>query len=887
MRLFLYIGDKQVDLDEKSFILMNFTMEDTDNPAIVRNSFSKQIKLKGTPRNNEVFSHIYRSDHITTDSSFNAMVKTPFTLYNELSEVVESGYIHLDDITLDGNGQPEYNVTFYGGLGSFFYSLSYDAEGNRRSLADLDFLAGGEDELDFTINKDSVKAAWTRIKTRPASISQLWDVLNFAPAYNGIPTQDFSANKAIVNASSAGLTTSQSGYTTKSGMTLVSLTESHTEWEVKDLRSYFQRPVVSVKAVMEAISNPDNNGGYEVEWDNFTNDPYFKDAWMTLPLLNTINGMDGRIEAFYDLPTDRIMSSDYILNVPVTPAPSNKEMSVDVDFRPTIGRSSAPICYLGFWSVANGKVYANAMLMQVIGYNSSNQVVSASEVHSFQSEVKDTTMTTAQIMSALSYTATGSAQAGPEHIGFFHEEGEWSESIHMSVTGANIAKVGLRIAVGCIRNDFTTGTNAFKVFYDEEQEFTSVGTALGRLADYRVTAGEGGTGIGVVYYGPSVLRSGGLVHKRDLLTGEKTPAEYLISYAKMFGLKFCYDKTTKKVSIMQRKNFFRNNVVDLTKRVDLSRERKITPVIFSKKWYLFTLPHRGEWADYYRTIYANEYGQMRVDTNNQFNADSQSVMDGNAFSGAAEVLERGRYYNTIVKSGKTIPSVFVDGGKYLLYSSAGATLELNITPVGTDATITYKNTKFNGYDAISKAQFHDADQKSYDERDTLLLFLGTDTTGAYSDYALTDDTSLMMQMNENVPCWNLNAAQEHPSDAVGSIYPMFGRDMVTRGTIVNSLEFGSPKEYCRPDIKGVNSNAFVYGSQWRSFLVDQFNVDTSRMTCHVDLSGMQVGEEMLRDFYWFDDSLWMLNRIVDHSITTIGTTQCEFIKVMDRNNYLR
>ena len=45
-KISLYIADQKVDLDNNSFILFNYTMEDLSNPTIVKNSFSKQITLK-------------------------------------------------------------------------------------------------------------------------------------------------------------------------------------------------------------------------------------------------------------------------------------------------------------------------------------------------------------------------------------------------------------------------------------------------------------------------------------------------------------------------------------------------------------------------------------------------------------------------------------------------------------------------------------------------------------------------------------------------------------------------------------------------------------------------------------------------------------------------
>jgi len=42
---------------------------------------------------------------------------------------------------------------------------------------------------------------------------------------------------------------------------------------------------------------------------------------------------------------------------------------------------------------------------------------------------------------------------------------------------------------------------------------------------------------------------------------------------------------------------------------------------------------------------------------------------------------------------------------------------------------------------------------------------------------------------------------------------------------------------------------------------------------------------MLRRFYWFDNAIWRLNTITDWNISSYAPTKCEFVKVMDVNNY--
>ena len=192
-KISLYIADQLVDLDDQSFILFNYQMDDLSNPTIVKNSFSQQITLKGTPANNKIFGGSFRLDRRIGNSGgnsgvdFNASQKTPFVIYNEMSEILQSGYVKLDSVSRVG-ADIQYKITLYGGLGSFFYALSYDENGNKRTLADLDYLgtSNPDAELDFAITKEAVQEAWRRLQ-QDQTASPIWDIINFAPAYNGIP----------------------------------------------------------------------------------------------------------------------------------------------------------------------------------------------------------------------------------------------------------------------------------------------------------------------------------------------------------------------------------------------------------------------------------------------------------------------------------------------------------------------------------------------------------------------------------------------------------------------------------------------------------------------------------------------------------------------------
>jgi hypothetical protein len=131
----LYIDGKKADLTTEISVPMNYELEKLSNPTIIKNNFSKTIQLHNTPNNANIFSYYYKMDKIVAGSGFDANKRIPFELFRD-GDLIESGYLQLNNIKYKNNCYT-YEITLYGGLGDFFYNLSYDAEGNDLSLATL------------------------------------------------------------------------------------------------------------------------------------------------------------------------------------------------------------------------------------------------------------------------------------------------------------------------------------------------------------------------------------------------------------------------------------------------------------------------------------------------------------------------------------------------------------------------------------------------------------------------------------------------------------------------------------------------------------------------------------------------------------------------------
>lgn len=391
----LYINNKKVDLE--SSIDFSFTYEsiNTQQPDAIKNTFSKTISLKGTSNNNDIFNHYYKLDRFGNDV-FDAKKRIPFELLNN-GEMVESGYLSLDSINYK-QGQIIYNVTLYGGLGDFFYTLAYNEEGEEKKISDLYFgFSDGNASTDepiskanetdrrvlFDLNKEYLTESWNRIisqrntddylgKTKKSV--GLQDNIVPIPTYSGF-YEDFDSNKALLDVNYISDETNtniinnglDNSHAFNDRWYVAESTRDIDEWEARDFRANKQRLGIKTSVILDAISNPDNNGGYNVEWDDKIKlTSYYKDSYVMIPRItkNDIIEIGGRKIPFninflsefksgtYDTiinaykPQIPLSASRYTPLTTLTDIPTDlKTLNVNFTFYPQIHNNNISLVY--------------------------------------------------------------------------------------------------------------------------------------------------------------------------------------------------------------------------------------------------------------------------------------------------------------------------------------------------------------------------------------------------------------------------------------------------------------------------------------------------------------------------------------------------------------
>lgn len=320
MRLHLLINGQEAELSKDALVLLTYQSADAEKPAAVKNSYSQGVVLPHTPTNDGIFGHLLRSD-FRAGTAFNPLARTPFEIRNDLQEVIVSGYLKLNT----ASGDKGYDVTLYGGLGGFIYALMYKADGTKRTLADMEW---------NTWNSGWVTPDDETFSTTPQGLAYRYnDGLNeqdcyaFAPFDEGIPEEGFDADKQVKvgldwNSSDIltrvmveGKTYYPKGYPSDNTVQ-INFSGKHSSWEMQEFRMQQQRPLWSIRAFLEAISQDFNNGGYEVYIDPlFEESPFVRKGWVTCKLGWDKYATSQSSSSLADILRDTKSPAEYLLSI--------------------------------------------------------------------------------------------------------------------------------------------------------------------------------------------------------------------------------------------------------------------------------------------------------------------------------------------------------------------------------------------------------------------------------------------------------------------------------------------------------------------------------------------------------------------------------------------
>lgn len=927
----LYLGNERVEWSKTPDILLTYERTDYTNPTLTKNSYSKTITIDGTPNNNNIFNHIWNLERVMDDdfTLFNPSQRVDYELYND-DEIVSKGYAKLDSIKRNGY-KLEYNITLYGGLGSFFYNLAYDANSdNEKTLADLNYMGTSDpdNEFNFEINKETVKEAWDRLKmTIPSGettgstvinrgLVSKWDYINFIPVYGGSP-DDFAADNILINTrdltnnlvrytNNNGLTsgtfplTNGNEYGTKNGYLAGTMTRALNEWQTRDIRSYLQIPALSVKGLFKAISDPINNGGFNVVLDEdffSRNNPYYEKGWITMPLMDTTTNKDAFSSAVTwtlgqreNIASSRTSIAKVEMVDTFQTTPNTIEMTFEVHMQADASASTWDNIYLSNDGGDDDDPY-NVLLIQFY-VNKTNDLTTPNPFVASKKIVLETKYN-GHYWTGFSGTNSMPDNSMPWEYHFGHfvnrgggdfvwtdDEGSTLIKITMDLNDCNIIPMIGYFSKHMFSNIRKGGRGW------ETQNINSDSMML-LWKDNPVNINSK-----IIYDGTGSIRSFKDMTKNTVITLEGTPADWLLSYCKLFDLFFEKDKYSDTIYIKMRNNWYKNEIVDLQDKIDYSKQYDITPLTFETKWYTMAYGEReGQFLDKYKNKHKTDFGKQQINTNYNFDAESIELLEDNQFQNGLTALEKSNYYNHKVDANdEVVPTFLYDWTEVKYFNSNMDTSSRQIAlPSNVSLTVLNPKIKDEFYDIMPKLQFHDSEQKPTEFGGVLCFYNGMVDTGN-ENYWLTDDLDEMLLDGDN-PCW-LYTKSEYDVSGENRIaillnnLPEFGRYVVHNDIITTDWNIGRTKELFVPYYKfDVRKTPTIYDNFWRSYINDLYSVNTRKVDIYVNMDTNDCNEFMKR-FYWWDNCLWVCTKINDYDVALNRSTLCSFTKVNDKANYL-
>lgn len=287
-----------LELDQsKIYTSFTLSLKDTDieNPTGIFTNYSKTFVVDATKTNKRIFDYIDNIQSlITGKKQYDCIIK-----HNGF--LLDKGFIRIEEYS-----NKQFKCTFYSDLNLLFNKLKYNDDGTNRLLSDLYYgfykydnktnnyvlLDKGTEQSGFyTWNADYIKKSWEVLtqeqKYKEAPNKALYKNITAAPLYTGY-FDDFDNKSCIMyNAHhNAWLNSIFNLPQTSGSWSIFEYPRDMEQFECRDFRANQQHVAMKTELVLDAITNPDNNGGINIYWDESFNDKdskyykFYHDTWM-------------------------------------------------------------------------------------------------------------------------------------------------------------------------------------------------------------------------------------------------------------------------------------------------------------------------------------------------------------------------------------------------------------------------------------------------------------------------------------------------------------------------------------------------------------------------------------------------------------------------------
>ena len=999
----LYIKGKYVDVEDDQLFLFTYSNNSVENPEAIKNNYSKTITLNGTPNNNKLFDEIYLTDSLV--NRFDTSKREVFELYDN-GNLIEAGYVKLNSIKYEKNN-PSYEITLYGMLGDFFYKLAYKDDSNdvELSLKDLfynykrvpvllgegidaptqnvDTISEDVDETKtlFNWNSDFIWNSWLmQFTDKYPHQNECWeDFVTAAPVYSGY-NEDFDNDIVLTNMNypsyydgilPRSIKDGNNTYSTKHNYAKIKTDRELDQWEIRDLRSSFQRPALKLDKLFKKIVDYSNQNGYEIVFDkdiDFTGEKdnslnnYFHKSYILLNSFDTaaeqtklysVFSQEEQTTSFTDWTEQDIKFNDNLsadtskynvtyfnlllnerfrpLNNPDAQATINNTSGVLMTSSYLFDGEYLRIKYVNsfgafvyYLKIYDGDYLVDEKLFFVECYKRKPKFTEEQQ-NRFNKSIKKWIVDNIghevdyKIMNKGVINAVTPVDPDNHFITFEND-------IAINLTLPSSSNVRVKLVRNFImlhpqreafkdaadytwRDVYDHGDKSKRMIYkfngDSVYGYSSGGwpTSTTNFQSQSIISTNSS-----VYYGNKEFKSQ-YISKSDLFANTESPFKYLVDWCKLFNMRFRTDITTKTIYIEKRNNYFIDKIVNLTDKIDYSKEFTINPIYVDKRIYKFGIEADNEnYAGYiYKKKYGGNYSSKIFNTKYEFDNEKNEVFDDNIYKTNIDYLMSSPYFNTtLVKDNIQYPNMLLmPKYEYTLWSSNEETYDKVMFGLQSYYNILPKE------DLFYKQCLFDKENKTLESMNSLVMFdrlyIMPEQNGDYKPYMLTDDLPILLTLNNDSNCY-LNAyyddakhynvdnywqlrTQNGSTDEYGTegkiciwsfMLPIMNNNILKNNNYSQSYFFQEPNP--KFEKKDFDSNACIFDRYWSDYINDVFDKNTKVIDCYVFLDEMPV--DALRKFYLINNSLWTIQEITDYNYKSKEPTKVKLIRVKNKYNYI-
>lgn len=787
----LFIDNYQVDLENLLQPNFNYAFLDTYNPSSVKSSYSKTIKI---PKS--------KSNLVKPRGDFEI---------RDNGRVLQKGYYVLDSETQEKT-KAYYEITLYGQLGDFFYHLSSG------SLADLYYGWKGsrdvEDRYKIEWSNDYVYYSWNNPRDSFEA--------NLIPIPCVTENKNFDYKKTVIEDK---LFKVPSDYSLIDGKYSLVETEDSTTW----LRQNFQTDIMPLglrySEIIKACTRPENNGGYTVNLDpSFFNDknPYWKDLFVLFeqPTQDYTENAENVYKGLSLGGTEKYTSKGST-TVQVNPVSNSEVWSVDgnslvtdktilnnklnISLKPR-AEFSSNLIYVDDVLIGNPETRFKTTVTVKVTNPDTNETVETQLVWSSGTELEDTG-------GYLYYPKKETTLVIPRN---------W---LKVAFTYTIAFSDKLRVAYNSTAPGGTT-TFACNVLFPGQSDSLILSTSYVNVNNTQYEYSQ--------------------YTKKDLLGSSDTPLDYLLSFSKMFNLRFYQHPGSKIIDILSWDNWFTDKV-DIQDWIDYSNYQAIPKVSDSKELHFGIEPDENTTVEEYLKVNSSVFD--RTVPINPDSTSTEEYLDTKLKLGSRANLTG--YYsvrpvNNLAYYGFDSPDSYKVG---YLQSDELKTVDQNLTRQ-------FGNQR---YTVLELSEV----------KNTIVLRCGTSVNnygGESGKYPIAiSRTSRLMVQYAGKPCFvggfDLGAG-EGSTDVILGCPIKYTYQIPCFDVVSNTQGSGVSLSFSNVHYRSLNVSSNLFDTRFR-LMLDQIYSRPLQVKTKVHWKAMP----QLRQLYYFNNTFWMISEVSNYNYT--------------------